>query len=392
LQTFRALITFLVTQLLDRVMTGRKSTDSVLSPVTCNATTPLLAALFCTCLLLASGCDDGPSTTPDFSEPAVCTEVFVPKSSTHEVIGFYPSWKHSILPVSQIRWQYLTRVIYAFGVPEASGQIQTSSLTQAHLLVDEAHAHGVEVYLSIGGGAGSEGFPALAADQATRRQFVFQAVDFLGRHCMDGVDVDWEHWTKDGAGSPLQSEMQDFILLLQDLREALDEVGLKLSIDVGASNWWGQHVMDSVEPIVDEIHVMGYDFTGPWSAPGPHSSYEDAIGSGSSQNSTGLAYWTAYRQWPKEKIYLGVPFYGRDFDSGGGAGVAYSDIVSAYPDAPEHDRVANIYYNGVNTIEEKARHVVDNGYPGIMIWEIAHDTADDSISLLAAVHRTLSTR
>ncbi len=372
-------------------MTGSDRNISPRSPTT-SRLTRLAPALTCSFLVLATGCGDDSPTTPDLGEPAVCSELFEPKPTDYEVIGFYPSWKHAVLPVSQIRWQYLTRVIYAFGIPEASGHIETSSLTQVDLLVDEAHAHGVEAYLSIGGGAGSGGFPVLAADLAARRRFVFQTLDFLGRHCMDGVDVDWEQWTKDGVGNPVQGEMNNFVLLLQELRAGLDEVGLKLSFDAGASDWWGQHVLDSVEPLVDEIHVMGYDFSGPWSAPGPHSSYEDAIGSGSDRSSTGLAYWTAYRQWPKEKVYLGVPFYGRDFDVGGGEGIAYSDIVTTYLDAPERDRVANIYYNGVGTIEAKTRYVVDNGYPGIMIWEIAQDAAADSISLLTAVYRTVSSQ
>ena len=50
-------------------------------------------------------------------------------------------------------------------------------------------------------------------------------------------------------------------------------------------------------------------------------------------------------------------------------GFAYRDIVARYPNAPGMDRVENIYYNGRQTIADKTQYVVENGFPGVMIWE-----------------------
>ncbi|MBS0000466.1 MAG: hypothetical protein KFF73_15910 [Cyclobacteriaceae bacterium] len=121
--------------------------------------------------------------------------------------------------------------------------------------------------------------------------------------------------------------------------------------------------------------------------PGPHSSFEDAIGSGSSQTSTGLAYWINYRKWPESKFLLGVPFYGRDFDDRQGAGISYADILEMYPEAWAYDQAANIYYNGMPTMSRKAQYIVDQRFSGIMIWELAQDHPTDSLSLLNAIHR-----
>ena len=136
---------------------------------------------------------------------------------------------------------------------------------------------------------------------------------------------------------------------------------------------------------------MCYDFSGPWSDPGPHSSFEQAVGSGDDENALGLAYWVNYRGFPKEKILMGVPFYGRDFDYNDGAGVTYASIVDEYPDAPYMDQVDNIYYNGVETMARKTQYVLDNDYSGIMIWELAQDVGPeaDSISLLNAIYTTI---
>ncbi len=329
-------------------------------------------------LLVSIGCT---SVVEEEAQPS-CAGTFERKTFAHHVIGFYPAWKHDLTPVSQIRWDLLTRVIYAFAIPRADGSLDISQLTQVDALATAAHAHGVEIYLSVGGGGGSGDFPALAANGNTRRNFVQSVSQYLETHCLDGVDIDWEHWTKDNANMPVASEKAGLVALLQELRAALD--GPDISLDVYAGDWFGRHY-EEVHPLVDYVHVMGYDFSGPWSAPGPHSSFEQAIGSGSAASSTGLAYWTNYRKWPKSKIVLGVPFYGRDFDNGGGVGVAYREIVARYSDAPNMDRVANIYYNGVQTISDKARYVVDNGFTGVMIWEIAQDAQDSATSLLHAI-------
>lgn len=337
------------------------------------------AQAFSIVLLLAYfGCS--PVVDPEV-QPS-CAGTFEGKTFAHHVIGFYPAYRHDITPVSRIRWDMLTRVIYAFAIPRADGSLDTSRLTQISALVSTAHAHGVEVYVSVGGGGSSEGLTALAANDDTRRIFVETVSQYLETHCLDGVDIDWEHWTKDNANLPVASEKASLVALLQDLRTALD--GPKISLDVYPGDWFGRHYED-VHPLVDYVHVMGYDFSGPWSAPGPHSSFEQAIGSGSSASSTGLAYWTNYRRWPKNKIVLGVPFYGRDFDDRGGAGITYRDIVARHSDAPGMDRVANIYYNGVQTITDKTRYAIDNGLPGVMIWEIAQDTEDPATSLLHAI-------
>lgn len=329
------------------------------------------------CVWLA-GCSTTVEEDPDMG----CTDNFVPKTFDHHVIGFYPAYKHSVLPVSDIRWDLLTRVIYAFAIPQTDGTLDISRLSQIESLVASAHSQGVEVYLSVGGGGGSGNFPVLAQSTEARRTFVESVSQFVKIHCMDGVDIDWESWTKDANNAPLASESNDLMALLRELDAELGTAGL--SIDVFASNWFGQHYPD-LHSVVDHVHVMAYDFTGPWSDAGPHSSYDMAIGSGSSANSTGLAYWTAYRKWPKTKVILGVPFYGRDFDQGGGNGIAYRDILTLDSEAPNKDRVNNIYYNGLQTITDKTQYVVDNGFPGVMIWEIAQDVPESGISLLEAI-------
>ena len=341
-------------------------------------------------LTILGSCSKDEIIDDGFLDEPVCENAFIPKSIDHEVIAFYPYYRQSTLPVSEIRWDKITRIIYAFARPNADGTLNTSDLTAITQLVDEAHANGVEVYVSVGGGgSGSGNFPAVAADEEASARLVREIRQYLFANCLDGVDIDWEQWTGSATNTVIEEESMAYARILQTLQQEIQPFGLGLTIDVSASNWGGRHIPE-VEDYVDYIQVMAYDFTGPWSAPGPHSAYEDAIGSGSDVSSTGLAYWVKYRGFSKDKIILGVPFYGRDFDNNGGDGVTYANILQEYPDAWKYDRVDNIYYDGISTMVKKAQYIKDNQYPGVMIWELAQDHPADSLSLLNYLDQVLN--
>jgi chitinase len=325
----------------------------------------------------------------NYLDKPACASGFIPKSYDQQVVGFYPSWNLDAMPFSAIPWDKLTRIVYAFALPNADGTINTSSLVNIGQLVDSAHIHGVEVYFSIGGGDGSNNFPVMATNAKSRSLFINEVRQYIFENCLDGVDIDWEYWSGYASNSVVPAESNALVAIVKELKKELSPFNLGISIDVGASDWSGKHFFNEIPAYVDHLMIMCYDFSGPWSAPGPHSAYADAIGSGSDVNSTGLAYWVNYRGWPKEHVLLGVPFYGKDFDVGGGQGISYSDILKQFPDAYKSDRVNNIYYDGISTMARKTQYVIDNNYSGIMIWEITEDSKADSTSLLSTIHRVL---
>jgi GH18 family chitinase len=340
-------------------------------------------------VLLLSACRKSESNPGNYLSKPDCSSLYIPKTYSYQVVGFYPSWQSGSEQVKDIPWDKLTRIVYAFAIPNADGTINTSDLVNTSQLVDSAHAHGVEVYFSVGGGDGSRNFPVLATNEKTRNRFILEVRQYVFENCLDGVDIDWEYWTGYTNNVVVSSESNALVTLLRDLKKELSPFNLGISIDLGASDWGGKHFLNEIPSYVDHLQVMCYDFTGTWTAPGAHSAYKDAIGSGSSINSTGLAYWVNYRRWPKQKVLLGVPFYGKDFDQEGGKPLTYADIIRQHPDAYKSDRVNNIYYDGIITMAEKTKYVVNNQYSGIMIWEIAQDSRVDSISLLNSIFREI---
>jgi GH18 family chitinase len=315
----------------------------------------------------------------------VCSSSFIPKTYDYQVVGFYPSWTDDVMPVKDIPWDKLTRIVYAFALPNADGTINVSELVRTQQLVDSAHAHGVEMYFSIGGGDGSYNFPAMATNEKSRSRFIKEVRQYLFENCLDGVDIDWEYWSGYANNVVVPVESNALVTIVKELRKELSPFNLGISIDLGASDWGGKHFFNEIPDYVDHLMVMCYDFSGTWTAPGPHSAFADAIGSGNTSSSTGLAYWVNYRGWPKEHILLGVPFYGKDFDQGGGSLLRYADILNQFPDAYKYDRINNIYYDGINTMAEKTQYVIDHQYSGIMIWEITQDSPVDSTSLLSTI-------
>jgi GH18 family chitinase len=340
-------------------------------------------------IFIFSACRKDSANQIKYLDKPNCTLSFTHKTYDYQVVGFYPSWAQDVLPVSAIPWDKLTRIVFAFAIPNADGTLNTGSLINISQLIDNAHSHGVEVYFSIGGGDGSNNFPVMATNEKSRNLFINEVRQYIFENCLDGVDIDWEYWSGYINNTVVPAESNALVTLLKDLKKELAPFNLGISIDLGASDWSGKYFYNDVTKYVDHFQVMCYDFTGPWTAPGPHSSFDDAIGSGHNINSTGLAYWVNYRGWPKEHVLLGVPFYGRDFDNMGGVGIAYSQILTLYPNAYLSDQVKNIYYDGIITMAKKAQFVADNKYSGIMIWEITLDSPVDSTSLLSTINKVL---
>lgn len=240
---------------------------------------------------------------------------------------------------------------------------------------EAARKANIKVLISIGGGSASESaqlrerYFGLIND-ANRSAFVAKLVALVKDHHWDGLDVDLE-------GPAINSDYGKFI---QDLSKRFREEKLLLTAAL-SKGYGGSSVPNSALQAFDFINVMAYDATGPWAPqnPGQHSSFEFA--------KSNVAYWLE-RGLPKDKLILGVPFYGHGFNEGKGHHT-YRSILKDHPEAKEQDSINNvIFYNGMKTIAAKSQYVKDNGLGGIMIWEISQDTTDEN-SLLNIIYQTL---
>ena len=148
-----------------------------------------------------------------------------------------------------------------------------------------------------------------------------------------------------------------------------------------ALNVSGLHpaVIDESLKAYDVINIMVYDKTGPWrpDSPGQHSPFSYA--------EEANRYWRVERGISSDKLVLGMPFYGHNFDPVGSehyASIVRKDIKNAY-----QDQVDQLYYSGIPEIVQKTE-LAKKKFNGVMFWELSQDTHDD-LSLLRAADQTI---
>ena len=280
-----------------------------------------------------------------------------------QVIGYYPDYWQ--IPIPEIRYDKLTQVIFSSIYPNPDGSLNTSQidLTRQATFVNSAHTNEVDVSICVGGWDLSDNFGIVTSNTTTRAALITYLTQYCLDHSFDGVVLDWEPVS-------IPADQANYSLLIQELKSSLSAHDLTLSVAVGAlGHEFNPSAMDSI----DWLHVMAYDMGTPGT---PHSTYEDAL--------AGASHWETFG-FPKSKIILGLPFYGRDGNWWYEPSYEpYDEIIAQYHPGPEVDEINGIYFNGINTIKAKTRYMVENDYGGVMFWEITEDT-DDETSLLTAI-------
>jgi len=185
----------------------------------------------------------------------------------------------------------------------------------------------------------------------------------------------------------------------KDIDENYDNFAIELATSLHAYNklitaavavYFKNDYTDKALAQYDFINLMSYDHTGSWAPqkPGPHSTYIQAV--------EDLVYFRLIRGIPKEKITLGVPFYGYGFGptlTTPGISMNYGHIISEFPGAEFNDELdmgggRTLYYNGMLTIKMKTV-LARAEASGIMIWQLSGDAVGPK-SLLEVIHEAVN--
>ena len=284
------------------------------------------------------------------------------------VVGYLMARHNGLAKAAQLNFAALTHLNLAFINPDSAGNFALADdLPQ---IVQLAHNNHVKVLMSFGGGDTPPYLTSFLTDNK-RPGFIQKLVGIAVKYGFDGIDVDLE-------GEAVNANYSKFVTELAAQLAARHKL-----ITAAVATWFAKSVTDSALAKFDFINIMSYDKTGPWepSRPGQHAPYNMAV--------EDIDYWAVTRGVARDKLNLGLPFYGYGFGAGNvTSDMNYRDIVSAYPGAENKDslKLANgqtMYYNGLPTIKSKTKLALQKT-GGVMIWEVSQDAAG-GLSLLKGI-------
>lgn len=287
-------------------------------------------------------------------------------------------------------------------------------------MLKQKHRH-MKTLLSIGGWTASqEGKFAPAISSADgRRRFAETAVKLLADWGFDGLDIDYEY-------PATEQDAEDFVLLLKECREALDEYAssngqryhylLTVATAAGPSHY-NLLDLEGMDEYIDTWHLMAYDYAGSWdNTSGDQANvYPDWDNPGSTKFNTDEAVddYLA-RGIDPGKIILGLPLYGRSFMNTDGLGQPYSGVgqgsieqgVWLYRDLPRPGSIVHVdrdviaaysydpatrelvSYDNVETARLKAEYLYNRDLGGAVFWEASGDHAGEE-SLIRTMAREM---
>ncbi len=328
-----------------------------------------------------------------------------PPRVTKIIMGYYPGWKKSEFSHSLIDFASLTHLAHAFTRPDSEGNLVIDQNYLYPELVSAAHSYSVKVIMSIGGWGNCQGFPPTAASPEKRSRFIGQIVDFCRENNYDGVDLDWEFV----SGEQEKQNFSDLVRELSTALRAMDPPRL-LTMAAPAGAYWGRWIdYEQLHPYFDYIAMMTYDYHGPWTDHSGHNSplytcQNDPCGSLDDSFS-----YAVIREIPPDKLLLGIPFYGRSFNTGRlytpatqsqyytytdiqkllASGWKYNwDFCSQVPFLLSPSRTTLLSFDDIRSVFRKCRYVQDKGLAGVIIWEITADRNNGRPELLQTIART----
>nr|WP_253294623.1 glycoside hydrolase family 18 protein [Anaerocolumna aminovalerica] len=329
------------------------------------------------------------------------------------IVGYYAAWNQT---PKDINADQLTHINYAFANIGSDLKIELGFPD-----VDEKNIYQLnelkkvnpklKTLISVGGWIWSGKFSDAALTEESRTAFADSVIDFIVKYQFDGVDIDWEYPV--GGGLPTNTarpeDKQNFTLLMQKLREKLDERGkidgkhyLLTFAGATLTRYLNSLELDKLVRYVDYVNVMTYDIHGArdqftdFNAPLFINSdispqYKWSVDSG-------ITNWIE-TGFPKEKIVMGIPFYGYKYEDvpdinhglyqtfSQGNSIGYDEIVRYYLGNPDFIRFFHeeskvpwlfngstfISYDDEESIGWKAKYIKDKGLGGAMIWELGQD-------------------
>jgi len=365
---------------------------------------------------------------------AGCRSLSTPAKKKYNVVAYVAGYRD--FDFATIQADKITHINYAFanvvdGEVHFDTSIDNTPLKKGDIF--KLHAlkkinPDLKVLVSVGGWTWSGNFSDAALTERSRRKFAVSAAVFVEAYDLDGIDIDWEYPNQPGADNVHRPEdVQNFTLLLKAVRQELDRLSARrhrdkhylLTIATGANQRYVENTeLGKLQRYLDFLNIMTYDFYhGGDHRTGHHSNLRPSSSPDRDKNTIINAVDLHVKAGvPREKIHLGIPFYGRKWTGvkstenlglfreaeSVGEIIFYRQIVRCLQDASyqQHwDEAAQapylwnpeeaifISYENARSIALKMQYLKEQGLGGAMFWEYSDDHNGE---LLDALDNTLT--
>ena len=297
------------------------------------------------------------------------------------IVGYVTYWD-STMPDPSL----LTHINYAFAHIKSdfeSLDIKTEKRLEKVAALKNSNP-GLKICLSIGGWEAGN-FSEMAADATHRKNFCNNCLAAVKKYNLDGIDLDWEYPTSSSAGiSSSPNDTKNFTLLVKDLRETLGSDKLVTMASSASAKYVD---FNSATQYMDFVNIMTYDMGNP--------PYHNAALYKSSKTKRSCAESVEAHiraGVPREKIVLGIPFYGRgngleftkdcvDFNE-----IKYTGFTRMWDDECKVPYLVNgsgtmvLSYDDEISVGLKADYVKSQSLKGAMYWNVEADDKDWTLS------------
>lgn len=219
-----------------------------------------------------------------------------------------------------------THIVYSFG------SLEPHSLTIKEFdpwadvendLYRRTTGLGVPVLLAIGGwtDSTSDKYSRLISSDSARRNFASTTVTFLRKYGFSGLHFDWNYpkcWQSDCRKGP-PSDKPNFTKLIQEINKEFQKQNPPLELGVAISGYkeviTEAYELAKLSAAVNFLTVMTYDYHGAWEDVTGHVSplYGRPSDKYPQYNTDYTMQLLVMGGAAREKLIMGVPFYGQSF-------------------------------------------------------------------------------
>jgi len=221
------------------------------------------------------------------------------------VFGWHPYWQNGF--ETNYQWDLLSHLCYfAYEVNATTGNATSTNGWSSATVIDDALNNGVKVSLCV---TLFSNHATFFGSSSAKQTLISNIITLVQQRGANGVNIDFE-----AVPSSQSASLTSFMVDLCSQFHAAIPNG-EVSIALPSVDWSNTFDVAAMSSCVDLFFIMGYDYYYSGSAQaGPTDPLYSFVSSYNYNHSKSITYYIN-RGAPKSKLCLGLPYYGREWET-----------------------------------------------------------------------------